>query len=369
MRPTVVDIDLSAIKHNIEEIKGLTGVRFMMVIKADAYGHGAREVGKFVEKRHLADMFGVTSIEEAIELRDAGIGLPILVFGLADGSGDDIDALFEYNLTPTIVDTSGMDAFVSGARRRERTIYVHLKVDTGMGRLGLLANEALEVLRYISEIKEVQIGGVYTHFPVADTKDKTFTIHQIEVFGHMINEANRLGMDVGIRHCANSGAILNVSKSYMDMVRPGLLCYGLYPSQDISKRLDVIPAMTLKTSIMFIKRVKKGTALSYGLTYKTKSDTYIATLPVGYADGYFRALSNKARVIIQGKTYPVVGRVCMDQILIDLGDDLYPVGQEVILFGKDIITAETVASWCDTIPYEITCNMSRRVVRTYSNVY
>jgi len=365
----VVDIDLSAIKHNIEEIKGLTGVRFMMVIKADAYGHGAREVGKFVEKRHLADMFGVTSIEEAIELRDAGIKIPMLVFGLADGSGDDIDAFFEYNLIPTIVDTSGVDVFVSGARRRERTIYVHLKVDTGMGRLGLLANEALEVLRYISEIKEVQIGGVYTHFPVADTKDKTFTIHQIEVFGHMIDGANRLGMDVGVRHCANSGAILNVSKSYMDMVRPGLICYGLYPSQDVSRRLDIMPAMTLKTSIMFIKRVKKGTALSYGLTYKTKSDTYIATLPVGYADGYSRVLSNKARVIIQGKTYPVVGRVCMDQTLIDLGDDLYPAGQEVILFGKDIITAETVASWCDTIPYEITCNMSRRVVRTYSNVY
>ncbi|MCD6569227.1 MAG: alanine racemase [Deltaproteobacteria bacterium] len=367
MRPTRAEIDLSAIRHNIEEIRGLTGVKLMMVIKADAYGHGAFEVGRFVERTGLVDMFGVASIEEGLELRGAGVKLPILIFGLVDRSKDDIDALFEYRLTPTIVDTSIMDVLISGVRRWNSVIDVHLKTDTGMGRLGLLANEALDVLKQLSETKEIHIGGVYTHFPVADTKDETFTIHQIEIFNQMIDEAHRLDIDVGISHCANSGAILNVPGSYMDMVRPGLLCYGLYPSQEVSRRLDVIPAMTFKTSIMFVKRVKKSTALSYGLTYKTERDTYIATLPVGYADGYTRVLSNKARVIIQDKTYPVAGRVCMDQTLIDLGDDLYPVGQEVVLFGKEIITADTVASWCDTIPYEITCNMNRRVVRTYYN--
>ncbi len=182
----------------------------------------------------------------------------------------------------------------------------------------------------------------------------------------MVAEANKIGIQVRLKHCANSGAILNMPNSYMDMVRPGILCYGLYPSHDVGKRIEVIPAMTFKTGIIFVKRVKKGTSLSYGLTYKTKKDTHIATIPAGYADGYHRALSNKANVIINKKAYPIVGRVCMDQSLIDLGDDMYPVGQEVILFGKENITADTVASWLDTIPYEVTCNMSRRVVRTYN---
>jgi alanine racemase len=174
-------------------------------------------------------------------------------------------------------------------------------------------------------------------------------------------------MAPGIRHCANSGAVLNHPESYLDMVRPGILCYGLYPSRDHARSLEVVPAMTLKTAIVFAKRVKKGTGLSYGLTYRTPKDTWIATLPIGYADGFPRSLSNVAQVSVRGRLYPVVGRICMDQCLVDLGDDVYPVGEEVVIFGRGPVTAEDLASWNNTIPYEITCNMSRRVPRTYSD--
>jgi alanine racemase len=366
MRPTRAEIDLAAIRHNIEAIRNLTGAKVMMAIKADAYGHGSREVGKFVEKTGLAYAFGVTSIEEGVELRQAGVKLPILIFSIIDRSKEDIDALFTYDLKPTIVDKFLIDALVAGAKRRGKKIGVHIKTDTGMGRLGLAPIETLKILKQVSEKKEICIEGVYTHFPVADSKGDTFTEHQISMFNGMIDEAEKNGIKVGLKHCANSGAILNTPSSYMDMVRPGILCYGLYPSHDVEKKIKVIPAMTFKTGIIFVKRVKKGTCLSYGLTYRPEKDTNIATIPAGYADGYHRGLSNNAKVIINNKTYPVVGRVCMDMSLIDLGNDTYPIGQEIILFGKETVTADTVASWLGTIPYEVTCNMSRRVVRTYT---
>jgi len=365
MRPTRVEIDLAAIRNNMTAIRKHTGRPIIMAIKADAYGHGAQKVGRLVEEHGLAEMLGVTSIEEALDLRQAGVTLPILIFTLIDKTRDDIDALFEHNLTPTLADTYLVDALVEGAKRWGRPMGVHFKTDTGMGRLGLPPEEALDKINTLSIIHEIRITGIYTHFPVSDSKDKSFTREQIFQFQHLLDKAKYLGLDLGLRHCANSGAVLDHPESYMDIIRPGLICYGLYPSRECTRDLGIIPAMTMKSAVMFIKRVKKGTGISYGLTYTTSRDTYVATIPVGYADGYPRALSNRTRVIIGGKTYPVVGRICMDQCVIELGDDIYPVGQEVTLFGKDTITAEDVADWCDTIPYEITCNMSRRVPRTY----
>jgi alanine racemase len=365
MRPTRVEIDLSAIRHNLQKIRKFTGRKIMMAIKADAYGHGAPEVGRLAQEHALVDMFGVTSLEEGIDLRQAGIRLPILIFTLIDPSQEDIDTLCEHNLIPTMADTILVDALVKGARRWNRPIDVHFKTDTGMGRLGFPPEESLAVINSISSIREIRITGIYTHFPISDQKDKTFTRQQIHLFQQMLDKAHMLGRELGLRHCANSGAILDHPDSHMDIVRPGILCYGLYPSKESTRNLDIQPAMTMKSGIMFIKRVKKGTSLSYGLTYTTERDTYIATIPVGYADGYPRALSNKAKVIINGKTYPIVGRICMDQCLIELGNDIYPIGQEVTLFGTHTITAQDVADWCDTIPYEITCNMSRRVPRMY----
>ncbi|HOS96172.1 MAG TPA: alanine racemase [Deltaproteobacteria bacterium] len=366
MRPTRVEIDLSAIRHNLELIRARTKGRIMMAIKADAYGHGAQTVGRFVQELGLADMFGVSCIEEGLKLRTAGIRLPILVFGLIAGTPDDIDAVFSENLTPTVVDLAPVEALVQGARKWNRAIAVHVKTDTGMGRLGLSPERTLGVIEHLSTLKEILIAGLYTHFPVSDVPAHPFTDNQIRQFLELSNRIASLGIDAGLRHTANSGAIVNHPESFMDMVRPGILCYGLYPGQDMPRVLDVRPAMTFKTAVMFVKRVRKGTPLSYGLTFRTERDSTIATIPLGYADGYSRSLSNRAQVSIAGRHYPVVGRICMDQTLIDLGDDAYPVGQEVILFGPESITAADVAAWSGTIPYEVTCEMSRRVPRTYS---
>ena len=366
MRPTRVEIDLSSIRHNLELIRARTKGKIMMAIKADAYGHGAETVGRFVQEKSLTDMLGVSSIEEGIQLRKAGIQLPILIFGLITTSTDDVDAVFSHNLLPTVADMSPIESIVKGSRRWNRPIRVHVKTDTGMGRLGLPPEKTQEVIKHIAGLPEIIISGLYTHFPVSDVAGHNFTSGQIRKFIGLSNKLASLGIDVGLRHCANSGAIINHPESFMDMVRPGILCYGLYPSDTMPKELDVKPAMTLKTGIMFIKRVKKGTGLSYGLTYRPKQATNIATIPIGYADGYSRSLSNISKVLIAGKMYPVVGRICMDQTLVDLGEDTYPVGHEVIMFGKDSITAATVASWRGTIPYEVTCDMSRRVPRMYS---
>lgn len=366
MRPTRVEIDLSAIKHNLSIIREHTKGRVMMAIKADAYGHGAETVGRFVQERSLVDMLGVSCMEEGLQLRKAGVSLPILIFGLIAGSPDEVDAVFTQNLIPTVVDMAPVEALVHGSRRFNRPIAVHVKTDTGMGRLGLPPEKTLGVIETLASLREIRISGIYTHFPVSDEPDSTFTKAQIRRFIEFSNRIASMNIAVGLRHMANSGAVINYPESFMDMVRPGILCYGLYPSQDMPRKLDVRPAMTLKTAIMFVKRVRKGTGLSYGLTYRPERDTTIATIPIGYADGYPRSLSNTARVIIAGRHYPVVGRICMDQTLIDLGDDAYPVGQEVILFGPDSITAATVASWGATIPYEVTCEMSRRVPRMYS---
>jgi alanine racemase len=366
MRPTRVEIDLLAIQHNLELIRARTGGKVMMAIKADAYGHGAETVGRFIQERSLVDMLGVSCIEEGIQLRKAGVRLPILIFGLITSCREDVDALFSHDLMTTVVDMEPIETLVQGSRRWNLPSRIHVKTDTGMGRLGLPPEKTLGVIERIATLPEIAIQGLYTHFPVSDAADDGFTSGQISQFVELANKLSSSGIKVGFRHCANSGAIINHPESFMDIVRPGILCYGLYPSHDMQKVLDIKPAMTLKTGITYVKRVRKGTGLSYGLTYKPGKDSNIATIPIGYADGYHRCLSNTSRVLIDGKTYPVVGRICMDQTLIDLGDDTYPLGHEVILFGKETITAETVASWSGTIPYEITCDMSRRVPRMYS---
>lgn len=366
MRPTRVEIDLGAIRHNLNLIREFTATRVLMAIKADAYGHGAQAVGQFVQEHRLVDMLGVSCIEEGMQLREAGVSLPVLVFGLISGSTDEIEAVFTHDLTVTIVDMAPVEALVRGARKYGRPAKVHVKTDTGMGRLGLPPDKTIDVMERLHKIGEITVEGTYSHFPLSDEPSNAFTEEQIGRFLDFSNRLARKNIPCGMRHLANSGAIINHPESLLDMVRPGILCYGLYPSDITPRRLDVRPAMTLKTAIMFTKRVKKGTGLSYGHTYHAPRDTTIATLPIGYADGYPRVLSNKAFVLINGRRYPVVGRVCMDQTLVDLGDDNYPPGQEVILFGPDGITASDVASWRQTIAYEVICDMSRRVPRTYS---
>jgi alanine racemase len=365
MRPTRVEIDLCAIKRNITAIRARTGTRIMMAIKADAYGHGAGVVGRFVQERNLVDMLGVSCIEEGIGLREAGVSLPILIFGLINRSREDCDAVFS---TTSPHPCGRLPGGQSSPRRLRwnRSIGVHIKTDTGMGRLGLAPEESLS-LSPSGGHEGAQCRRRVHPFP--GLRRPGASLHgrpdpEVQV---VRAGPQAMGISPGLVHSANSGAILNHPESYLDMVRPGILCYGLYPAEEHGNGLKVTPAMTLKTAIMFTKRVKKGTCLSYGLTYQAPTDTNIATIPIGYADGFPRSLSNKARVTIGTRTYPVVGRVCMDQSLVDLGEDLYPDGQEVIIFGKEGITAAEVAAWAGTIPYEITCDMSRRVPRTYAN--
>ncbi len=366
MRPTRVEIDLCAIRNNLLAIRARTKTKLMMAIKADAYGHGARVVGRFVQERNLADMLGVSCIEEGIHLREAGVSLPILIFGLIGNSREDCDNIFSHHLTPTIVDNTLIPCLLEGTRRWNRPMGVHIKTDTGMGRLGLEPSETIKLAEELARSKELPILGIYTHFPVSDIPAHPFTTDQITRFNEFLKRLADMGISPGIRHCANSGAVLNHTESFMDMVRPGILCYGLSPSEKLPEDFHIIPSMTLKTAIMFTKKVKKGTGLSYGLTYQTQKDSHIATIPIGYADGFPRSLSNSAFVTIRDRMYPIVGRVCMDQSLVDLGDDSYAVGEEVTIFGKGPVTAEKTAAWGGTIPYEITCNMSRRVPRTYS---
>lgn len=234
-----------------------------------------------------------------------------------------------------------------------------------MGRIGCMPNEALEIGKRISVLPGVILEGIFTHCPVPDDPESEFTRNQINIFKSLIIEFEKNKLDVKYRHMANSAAILNYKESMFNMVRPGIMAYGYRPSRNCNSSVKLIPSMTFKSCIVFIKRVKKDTPLSYGLTYKTGSDTNIATIPAGYGDGYSRFLSNKACVIISGKMYWVAGRVCMDQILVDLGNDEYPVGTEVVLFGKDKVTAETIAELIGTIPYEVTCGISKRVQKVY----
>jgi len=280
---------------------------------------------------------------------------------------ESIEAVFNYSLSQTVADTALARAISSEAARRGMRANVHLKVDTGMGRIGCRAEDAVRIAKEISALDGVRLEGIFTHFPVSDDTSSPFTAEQVRIFSAIVNELQNLGIRIPLVHAANSAGILNFSESYFTMVRPGILAYGYMPSPDCRNSVDIIPSMTFTSCIMFTKRVAAGTALSYGLTHTAARETTIATIPVGYGDGYSRALSNKGQVIIRDRLYPVVGRVCMDQILIDLGDDDYPPGEKVVLFGTRTVTAETIAGLIGTIPYEVTCAISKRVPRLYVN--
>jgi alanine racemase len=364
---THIEIDLNAIKHNLTAIRKRigNGNAILFAVKADGYGHGAVKVSRMAEEFGLCDMFGVSSPQEGIELREAGIKLPVLILGLILPRKDVIDTVLDYDLTQTVADFNLAKEISHAAMEKQKTALLHLKIDTGMGRIGCAPDNALEIGKKISVLENIMLEGIFTHFPVSDEPDSDFTRKQVKIFKHLIEQFEKEDIKIKYKHSANSGGILNYKESIFNMIRPGLIAYGYRPSANCSNSIELIPSMTFKSYIIFNKKVKKGTGLSYGLTYKTKSDTNIATVPVGYGDGYSRFMSNKGKVIINGKLYPVVGRICMDQILIDLGNDEYLLGTDVVLFGKEEITAETAADWIGTVPYEVTCAISKRVQKVY----
>jgi len=366
-RPTVAIIDLDALEYNFRQIRRLvaTDVKILVTVKADAYGHGILEVSKRLSVCKV-DYLGVASVDEAIFLRKAGIDLPILVMGMI--FAHQAKAVLDYNLTQTICSYEVAEALNRIAVRCNRKAYVHIKVDTGMGRLGVAVNEAEDFVKRVNKLRYLYIEGIFTHFPCADN-DERFTKGQIRKFSRLVDNLARQGIDIPFKHAANSMGVLGYREGHFNLIRPGLIVYGLYPKERLNIKLK--PVLSLKSKVVFLKSVKKGTPLSYGHTYVTGRDTTIATVPIGYADGYSRHLSNKASVLIKNKCFPVVGTICMDQILVDTGKAGIKIGDEVILIGSHAgkrISAEEIAYLSGTIPYEVVCQIGQRVPRVYKGL-
>ena len=345
MRPTIAEIDLSAIAFNIQQIqKRVSPAQIMAVVKADAYGHGAVPVARTAIENG-ASYLGVALVEEGMELRRHGISHPILVFGGA--FEEQLNDFFEYNLEMTVYTEEIAQQLSLLANKRQQPIGVQVNVDTGMGRVGVPFHKAVSFIENLSRLEGIQLKGIYTHFATSDEKDKTYARLQFERFQNVIQELEQKSLSIPFKHAANSGAILDLPETYLDMVRPGVMMYGYYPSDETSESVPIKPAMTFKTKVSFIKDVPENTSLSYGRKYITKKPTRIATLPLGYADGYNRLLTNRGIVTIRGQKFPVVGRVCMDLILVDLGDDKsIQINDEVILFGSREDNAFTVNEIC-----------------------
>jgi alanine racemase len=364
-RATRAEIHLNNLKHNIRQIRSRIGdkSKICAAVKADAYGHGAIEVCRAAVSEGVS-CFGVATAFEGIEIREAGIKQSVLMYSLPFPY--ELESIVKYNISVFIADKSGIDLLDREASRQKKMAEVHLKVDTGMGRIGCRPEDALMLACYISGKKNLSLSGVCTHFPVSDIKSDDFTYKQLIVFNSSIDKMREEGINPGEIHAANSGAIIAYPESYFTTVRPGIMLYGYYPSSDQKRILDLKPVMEFKTKVSFIKTVEKGTPISYGMTYRTKARTRIATLCAGYADGYSRLLSNKGKVKIGGSLYPVAGRVCMDQTMVDVGlDSEISVGDDAVLFGPDTQTAEDIADIMNTIPYEVTCLVTKRVPRVF----
>lgn len=365
-RPTWAEIDLNNLKHNFSAIKKRIprSTRVMATVKADAYGHGLIPVSRSLESCG-ADFLGVASIDEGIKLREAGITVPILLLGLIFKK--DVKAAFEYSLSVTICDKGLALALDEEGRSLARRINVHVKVDTGMGRLGVLHNHAFELIKDIHKLKFVNIEGIFTHFAFADM-DRDFTLLQIDLLNKVIAKLRGHNIRIPLVHAANSMGIIGYRESHLNMVRPGLIIYGLHPKENL--QINLKPVLSLKTRVVFIKELPAGAGVSYCHEYVTKKATRIATLPIGYGDGYPRNLSNLAPVLINGKHFKISGLICMDQTMVDIADSPVKVGDEVVLIGaqgKNKISAEELASLAGTIPYEIVCGLGSRIPRVYLN--
>lgn len=363
-RPTRAVIDLGAISHNIAETRERIGdkKRLMAVVKADGYGHGSVEVSQTALKTG-ADCLGVALPEEGQLLRKAGIDVPILVLGPIEPK--EAPKTVDSRLDQTVCSLELSEALDQVARKASVCINVHVKVDTGMGRIGVPPQDVLAFVRRIGTFKNLSVEGIFTHFASADEADKTFARKQIDIFDRVVREMHLAGIDIPQKHMANSAGILDLPESYCDLVRPGIIIYGLYPSDKVSRSVELKPAMTLKTKISFLKTVPPGTAISYGRTFVTDNETTVATLPVGYGDGYSRLLSGRGEVLINGQRAPLIGRVCMDMCMTDVSRvaDVKP-GDDVILFGEDF-SVDEIAAMVGTINYEILCAVGKRVPRVY----
>ena len=365
------EIKLDAVKNNVKNIRGLLkdGVRLLAVITADAYGHGAVEVAQSLLFDGGADYFGVATYGEAEQLRRAGINTPVLILGAV--FDDEYAELVKDDITLTVFDFDTAKKLSDTAKKLGKTAKIHIKIDTGMARIGFLPSEdAVEEIIKISKLDGIEIEGMFSHFAKADEADKMPTRVQFEKFMFIKNELLKRGIKIPICHICNSAGIIDFPEYHLDMVRSGIITYGYYPSDFVNKdALKLESAMSFKSRVVHIKTVEKGTSVSYGGTFTAKEKMKIATVSAGYADGYSRLLSNKADVIINGVRCRVLGRVCMDQLMVDATHlKNINLGDEVILFGKsgnNKVTVEETAEIMGTINYEVMCGLSRRVPGVY----
>ena len=369
MRPTRAIIHTDNFRHNINLVRNQVGRDKLvcMAIKADAYGHGANELCRIAIEEGIG-YFAVATVGEGVSLRKSNLTIQILLLTLT--TPEEFPEIVGSGIEPFVADRAYIKGLNREAKKQGRVLDIHLHVDSGMGRIGCRHDQAAELAKMIESLDNVNLKGVSTHFACADEPSKPMTNDQIIKFKYAVDQIKAAGINPGIVHASNSAAIVDFPESWIDMVRPGIILYGYYPGHDQERTLAVKPVMEFRTEVVFIKKIAAGQPLSYGATYVTDRETVIATLPVGYGDGYNRLLSSKGIIFINGKEYKVAGRVCMDQLLIDLGPDtdvdLY---DEAILFseGPDAQTAEDLADMLDTISYEITCSVNKRVPRVYTN--
>ncbi len=371
-RPVWVEVNLDNLGHNMREIKKhiKPGTEVMAVVKADAYGHGALGVIDTLKAENI-NKFAVAVLSEAIEIRNKDKEIQIILLGYTPDVN--LEEVIKWDITPTIYSLRQAKVLDKLAKLHGKKIAVHINVDTGMHRVGLpIKYRTVEVIKEISEMDNLYLEGVYTHFAVADEADKWYTIKQVEEFKYIIDELKKLGVEIPIKHVSNSAAILDLPEFNYDMVRAGLLMYGHYPSevQEKDKVIDLKQVMSLHSKIYHIRTLEKGESISYGLTYTVNRESRTGLIPIGYADGYSRGLSNKAKVIIKGKNAvaKVAGAICMDKFVVDITGLDVEGGDEVILFGEDEynrVTPEDIANILGTISYEVLCNVSKRVPRVY----
>ncbi|MCR4432570.1 MAG: alanine racemase [Caldiserica bacterium] len=359
-------IDLEAIAQNVKAIKGLIGEKchLMAVVKADGYGHGALEVGQVAIKSG-ATWLGVANPIEGKLLREAGIKAPILV--LLPIEPEEAQIVANYGLSQTVESPSTLKVLDREAQKVRKRIRVHLKIDTGMNRLGVRCEDALKVAKEILGHPGLELEGVFSHFATADEEDKTFARFQLERFRQCLRDLERAGIRVPLKHMANSAATLELPESRLDLVRVGIMVYGVYPSNEVKRVISLRPAMTVKTKVMSIREVEPGETVSYGRAYTAKEKRKIAIIPLGYGNGYTRLFSNLSYFLIRGKKVPQVGRVCMDMCALDVtGIENIKPGEEVIVFGEGLPVDE-LSDLIGTISYEILCSLGRLVPRDYKN--
>lgn len=365
IRPVWLEINLDAIAHNIKKIRQIVGenTQIIAVVKANAYGHGAVEVSETLLENGVT-MLGVGVIEEGIALRAAGIKAPILVCGLT--TDDQLEPLVMYNLSATVCKLETIQALSRIASKNKKKVCVHIKIDTGMGRLGIPGEDTLNFVKEIGKMKNIEIEGIFTHFAASNEEDGNYTRKQFEKYKKALLELERERINIPLNHVANSTAILNSSRFHLDAVRPGIIVYGLFPSPKTKQIVQLRPAAEFKTKIIFLKKVSAGKSVGYGKTYTTSKPTRIATLPVGYADGYSWLLSNKGEVLLRGERAPIIGRICMDLCMIDVTHiEGVQIGDEVVLWGKQgskMISVEEVAQKTGSIVYEVICMVDKERV-------